>query len=325
MNEQNLVESPASEYLEYRDQVAAAVADLPHSKALAEALITDRNVLHLVYPDDVTGVSRIQVRQGHGPKSLDNDAIDTHFHAYLDTVINPQIRSGILTDGTHPGDYDDRKLRWSGAGVAGFWFRHQDIFTLEVGPTSYPRYRLDLDRHPLAALKLMQQGLEKYHDPYAYFARGIGVAVVPLTTDGSVYIGERSAHVDYPGVLNFVAGLATFYDRVEEINFYQDAQRELWEEIGVAMTLDERNTQFIGMSGNPLTGEVDLVFVVQTQMCDRYFQSGQWQEHSRLVRIGNKTEAEALLEQGRLPGAKEPKSLMFSSRFGLEYLVQKYW
>ncbi len=28
-----------------------------------------------------------------------------------------------------------------------------------------------------------------------------------------------------------------------------------------------------------LTGEADLVFVVQTTMCDRNFQSGEWEEH----------------------------------------------
>lgn len=79
------------------------------------------------------------------------------------------------------------------------------------------------------------------------------------------------------------------------------------------------------MSGSPMTGEVDLVFVVQTETPDRHFQSGQWEEHSRLVRIRSKTEAEALLEYGLLPGEQEPYSLMFSSRLGLEYLVQQHW
>ena len=317
--------SQKSEYLEYRDQLVRALSDLPQGKDLAEALIADRDFLHLVYPHEVAGVREIQVREGHGPKSLEDDGINTHFHAYLETVINPQIRSGVITDGTHLGDYDDRKLRWSGAGVAGFWSCNQDIFTLEVGPTSYPRYRLDLARSPLEVLKLMELGLETYQDPYAYFARGIGVAVVPLTTDGTVYIGERSAQVDCTGVLNFVAGWASFDPNIEKINFYEDAQRELSEEVGIAMTLDESNTKFIGISGNPVTGEVDLVFVVQTAISDRYFQSGKWEEHARLVRISNKSEAETLLEQGLLPGEPEPRSLMFSSRLGLEYLVQNHW
>ncbi|MDJ0898446.1 MAG: hypothetical protein QNJ55_06520 [Xenococcus sp. MO_188.B8] len=314
-----------AEYHEYREQLVAVLADLPQGKDLAEALIAGRDFLHLVYPHEVAGIKEIQVREGHGPKSLDDDEINTYFHTYLETVIKHQIRSGIITDGSCPGDFDDRKVRWSGTGVAGFWSRNQDILTLDVGVTSHLRYRLDLARSPLEALKLMGRGLENYQDPYAYFARGIGVAVVPLTTEGTVYIGERSAQVDSPGILNFVAGWATLSPNIAEINFYQDAQRELSEEVGITMTLDENNTKFIGISGNPVTGEVDLVFVVQTAMSDHYFQSGQWEEHERLVRIGNKSEAEALLEQGLLPQESEPRSLMYSSRFGLEYLVQNYW
>lgn len=313
------------EYLTSRDQVAVALADFPQGKTLAESIVMGRNYLHLIYPDEVAGVNQIQVREGHAPKSINDDSLDTNFHSYLEAVINPKINSGKLKDGTNPADYDDRKVRWSGAGVAGFWSQTNDIVTLEVGPTSYPRYCLDLVRSPLDALKLIKRGLETYQDPYAYFARGIGVAVIPLTTDGSVYIGERAAQVDCPGVLNFVAGLATFSSNIEEINFYQDAQRELLEEVGIAMNLDCNNTQFIGISGNPLTGEVDLVFVVQTEISDLYFQSGQWEEHTRLVRIGNQSEAEVLLENGLLPGESKPRSLMFSSRLGLEYLVQNHW
>ena len=313
------------EYLAYREQVVAALADLPQGKALSEALIAGRDFLHLIHPDQVAGITRIQVREGHGPQNLNDQPLDTQFHAYLETVINPQIRMGLLADGTEPRSYDDRKVRWSGAGVAGFWGSTQDTFTLEVGPTSYPQCRLDLTRSSLEALKLMMRGLTNYRDPYAYFARGIGVAVVPLTAEGHVYIGKRWNSSDYKGVLNFVAGWATFSPTVQDINFYQDAQRELGEEVNVVMTLNEANTRFIGMSGNPMTGEVDLVFVVQTEMSDRHFQSGQWEEHSCLVPIRSKAEAEALLERGLLPGEQESCTLMFSSRLGLEYLVQYHW
>ncbi len=317
--------SQTSEYFACRDAVVADLADLPQGKALSEALIAGCDFLHLIHPDEVAGVTKIQVQEGHGPPHLNDEPLDTQFHAYLEAVINPQIRIGFLADGTKPGSYDDRKVRWSGAGVAGFWSRIQDTFTLEVGPTSYPHCHLDLTRSSLSALKLMMRGLTTYHDPYAYFARGIGVAVVPLTTDGNVYIGKRLNSSDHTDVLNFVAGWATFSPTVQDINFYQDAQRELWEEVNVAMTLNDTNTRFVGMSGNPITGEVDLVFVVQTEMPDRHFRSGQWKEHSSLVRIRSKAEAEALLEYGLLPGEQGPCSLMFSSRLGLEYLVQHHW
>ncbi|MEL7038492.1 MAG: hypothetical protein AAFO04_23185 [Cyanobacteria bacterium J06592_8] len=317
--------SQTSEYLGCREQVVAALADLPQGKVLSEALMANRDFFHLISPHETTNITQIQVQEGHGPQNLDGEPIDTQFQAYLEAVINPQIRKGLLCDGSKPGSYDDRKVRWSGAGVAGFWSCSQNIFTLEVGPTSYPRCRLDITRSSLESLKLMLRGLNTYQNPYAYFARGVGVAVVPMTTEGHVYIGKRINSSDHTGVLNFVAGWATFSPTVQAINFYQDAQRELQEEVKVAMTLNETNTRFIGISGNPITGEVDLVFVVQTEMPDRHFQSGEWEEHSNLVGIRSKAEAEALLEQGRLPGEQEPCSLMFSSRLGLEYLVQSHW
>lgn len=313
------------EYFAYREKVVAALTDLPQGKALSEALIAGRDFVHLIHPIEVVGVTRIQVREGHGAQNLNDEPLDTQFHIYLETVVNPQIRTGMLTDGSIPGTYDDRKVRWSGAGVAGFWSCSQDTFTLEVGPTSYPQCRLDMTRSPLDTLKLMMRGLTNYHDPYAYFARGIGVAVIPLTADGHIYIGKRLNSSDHTGVLNFVAGWATFFPTVQDINFYQDAQRELKEEVNVAMTLNDKNTRFIGMSGNPLTGEVDLVFVVQTQMPDRHFHTDQWEEHSHLLPIRSKAEAEALLEYGMLPTEQEACSLMFSSRLGLEYLLQHHW
>ena len=66
-----MLESPlsqTSEYLACREQVIAAIADLPQGKALSEALIAGRDFLHWIHPDEVAGVTRIQVREGHGLK-----------------------------------------------------------------------------------------------------------------------------------------------------------------------------------------------------------------------------------------------------------------
>ena len=321
--------SQTTDYLHYRQKVITALTDLPQGNLLSEAIASGRDFLHLVNPDQVSGVTKIQVREGHSSQNLNDEPLNTQFQAYLETVIKPQIQSGLLSDRTESGSYDDRKVRWSGAGVAGFWERSQDTFILEVSPTSYPQCRLDITRSSLESLKLMLRGLTNYQDPYAYFARGIGVAVIPLTMDGNVYIGRRLNASDYTGVLNFVGGWATFSAISQNINFYQDAQQELWEEMKIAMTLNETNTRFVGISGHPITGEVDLVFVVQTEISDRHFesghQSGHWEEHSSLVRISNKTEAENLLEHGLLPEEKEPCNLMFSSRLGLEYLAKYHW
>jgi len=313
------------DYVDYCEQVASALVDFSKGSALAEALLQQRTFIHWVSYDEVSGVTDIKVKQGHGAHSLESEAISTEFQAYLETVLDPQIRLGILTDGSQPGSYDDRKVRWSGAGATGFWVRDENTLTLEIGPTSYPRCRLDMDRDPVDALKLMLRGLETYQDPYAYFARGMGVAVVPLTDSGHVYIGKRFHTSDYKNVLSFVSGWVTFSSNLNEINFYQDAQQELKEEIHLKIALNKTNTQFIGISGNPITGEVDLVFVTQTELTDEHFKSGHWPEHSSWYSIRNSADAELLLEKGRLSDEQETYDLMFSSRLGLEYLLQHYW
>ncbi|MGK7878675.1 MAG: hypothetical protein AB4060_01025 [Crocosphaera sp.] len=314
-----------SEYLTCREQLINALADLPEGELLSQALLADSDYFCLISPQQTVNITQIKVREGQGPQNMDDSPIDTKFQAYLESVINHQIEQGIISDGSQQGTYDDRKVRWSGPGVTGCWSCQEDTLTVEVGPTSYARYRLDLTRSPLETLKLMLQGLKTDQDPYVYFARAVGVAVIPITTEGHVYIGQRLNSSDYTGILNFVAGWSTFSAKVEEIDFYQDGQRELEEEMKVNMTLDTTNTRFAGVSGNPFTGEVDLVFVVQTEISDRHFQSDQWEEHSRLMGIHNKTEAENLLKYGLLPDSQKRWNLMFSSRLGLEYLVKYHW
>ncbi|MCM0588926.1 MAG: hypothetical protein KA716_01130 [Gloeotrichia echinulata DEX184] len=168
----------------------------------------------------------------------------------------------------------------------------------------------------------MLKGLEKYNDPFVYFARTMGITVIPITRQSSVYIGERSANVDCPGLLNFVAGLATFNEKPANINFYADAQQELEEEVGICVELNNSNTRFIGITGNPFTSENDLVFVVQTSVEEDHFESQRLSEHSRLVRLQNKSDAEKLLYEGLLPGENTKKDIAYASRIGLEYLVK---
>ncbi|XGB41666.1 MAG: hypothetical protein LVS60_15630 [Nodosilinea sp. LVE1205-7] len=315
----------ADDYIDYCEQVSSALAGFPKGSALAEALLQKRTFIYWISYDEISDVTDIKVKQGHGAHSLEAETINTEFQAYLETVIDPQIRLGILTNGAQPGSYDDRKVRWSGAGASGFWTQDKNTLILEVGPTSYPLCHLDIHRHPVDALKLMLRGLKTYQDPYAYFARGMGIVVVPLTNSGHVYLGKRSQTTDYKDVLSFISGWAKFSSNLNEINFYQDAQRELREEIHLKMILNKINTQFIGIAGNPITGEVDLVFVTQTELADEYFKSGDWPEHSNWYGICNSAEARLLLEEGRLSGKEETYDLMFSSRLGLEYLLQHHW
>lgn len=309
------------EFTQCLEKLVAKLANFPAGEVLAEALATGKDFITLLQHQEVKGITDIRTIEGQAPQNIVGEPVNTNFHEYVDSVIRPQIASGEISDGKQ-SKYDDRKVRWSGAGVRGNWFRRNEVLYLEVGPTTYPRYRQDIERTKIESLELMLKGLENYNDPFIYFARTMAVTVIPISRQGSIYIGERSSNVDCPGLLNFVAGLATFNEIQANINFYADAQRELEEEVGICMELNNSNTQFIGIAGNPFTSENDLVFIVQTSVDEDHFESQRLSEHSRLVRLKNKSDAEKLISQGLLPGEKTKKAIAYASRIGLEYLVK---
>ncbi|MFM7439180.1 MAG: hypothetical protein ACKO2V_11350, partial [Snowella sp.] len=156
------------------------------------SLQQNQDYIALLEHQEVGQIKAIYASYGQAPQNLQGEPISTLFQDYLRQVINSQIERGEITDGRNLGDYDDRKLRWSGAGVTGNWFYENQVLTLEIGPTTYPRYAQDLYRSKIDALKLMLRGLQNYQDPYAYFAKAIAVTIVPISVEGYVYIGERS-------------------------------------------------------------------------------------------------------------------------------------
>ncbi|WYL99393.1 MAG: NUDIX hydrolase [Gloeotrichia echinulata DVL01] len=309
------------EFTQCLEKLVAKLTNFSDGEVLVAALTMGKDYITLLQHQEVEGITEIRTIIGQAPQNLTGEPVNTNFHEYVDNIIQPQIASGEISDGKQ-SKYDDRKVRWSGAGVRGSWFRRNEILYLEVGPTTYPRYRQDIERTKTASLELMLKGLEKYNDPFVYFARTMGITVIPITRQSSVYIGERSANVDCPGLLNFVAGLATFNEKPANINFYADAQQELEEEVGICVELNNSNTRFIGITGNPFTSENDLVFVVQTSVEEDHFESQRLSEHSRLVRLQNKSDAEKLLYEGLLPGENTKKDIAYASRIGLEYLVK---
>jgi hypothetical protein len=313
------------EFNQVLEQVCQNVLSLPKGDQLIESLQQNQDYIALLDRQEVGEIKAICACYGRAPQNLQGEAISTLFHDYLQQVINPQIEQGEITDGRNPGDYDDRKLRWSGAGITGNWFIENQVLTLEIGPTTYPRYAQDLYRSKTDALKLMLKGVQNYQDPYTYFARAIAVTIVPISQEGYVYIGERSGNVDNPGLLNFVAGLATFQENLDKVNFYLDAQQELAEEVGIHSILNSENTKFIGIAGNPFTSETDLVFVTQTEQPDSYFKNVALSEHLRLVPLRNQSEVNQLLHHGLLPKESQKKAVTYGSRMALEYLANYHF
>lgn len=303
------------------EKLIAKLTTLPDGEVLAKALATEKDYIKLLQHQDIKGITEICTIAGQSAQNIVGEPVNTNFHEYVDNIIRPQIASGEISDGKQ-SKYDDRKVRWSGAGVRGNWFRRNEVLYLEVAPTTYPRYRQDIERSKINSLELMLKGLEKYNDPFVYFSRTMGVTVIPISRQGSIYIGERSSNVDCPGLLNFVAGLARFNEIPANINFYADAQQELAEEVGIYMELNSSNTQFVGIAGNPFTSENDLVFIVETSVDEDHFESRKLSEHLRLVGLKDKSDAEKLLNEGFLPGENTKKAIAYGSRIGLEYLVK---
>lgn len=313
------------EFHKYLEQINREVSSLTKGDHLVAALAKNGDYIELLGWSEVGNITAIRAVVGDAPQSLTQEATPTNFYSYLHQVIQPQISKGEISDGSKLGDYDDRKLRWSGAGVTGYWVCENQVLSLEIGPTTYPRYSQDLHRSKTDALKLILRGLQNYGDPYAYFSKAIGVTVIPISQSGYIYIGGRSRNVDSPGLLNFVAGLASFQENLEKVNFYADIQQELQEEIGIYLDLNPANTQFVGIAGNPFTSETDLVFVTQTHVPETHFETFPLVEHSQLIGLSNKAEVNKLLQEGLLPGENGKKAIAYGSRMGLEYLLSHHF
>lgn len=298
----------------------SALDNKPFWSPLKDALQAGNSCVNWLTIDAPNSVMAIGFEAGHGSHTVQDIDVDTNFQSYLVHVLQPLIIKGVISDGRDPGSFDDRKLRWSNTTGIDLFDPESHTVKLSVGPTWFQQCQADIQRTPVDALNLMLHGLETHGDPYACFARGMGIVVVPLTRDGHAFIGRRSKTTEYSNAYCFVAGWASFDSDICNIDPYRDLERELREEICYPSSVQPQSCQFIGLAGHPLTSEVDLVFVAQTDLSDNHFAQGQWPEHASWQAIRNRAEAQQLLD-----GVDERCDVMFSSRFCLHYLINNYW
>lgn len=259
------------------------------------------------------------LKKGNGRQSA-QQSLDISFDNYLANVVTPEVNAYKAKHPNHP--FDDRKFR-----LHDFDFKNENgeqNIVLSLGPSMYQEYQENANHTKMEAMALMLKGLEVAGEPYHFFAKTLGVTVVVVSAEQSVYLGERSADVDYAGVLGFVGGTAIFHQDLSEVDFTNDIRQELMEEIGLQVS-KEADFQFIGIAGGTFTSELDLMFLYQSNMPNTFFENCNLTEHQRLVGIHNREEAQILLEQGHFKNDKRPKSLLYATRFGLKYLVNNYW
>ena len=308
-----------------KDKLVKELEGIYGGRDLAASLSEGRDFIHLITP--ASDIRNVSFSKGNGPQNIENP-IDTSFNSFYNEVILPQIESGKLGDGIKT-KFDDRKVRLDDSGVVPVYTLVNEVFRLKVGPTDYMRFKEDSKRSDEENLALMLRGVQENGKPWKYFAKPLGVAVLPVTKDGHVYIGERLGNVDRPGLLCSVAGQMTFNEDVNKISALADEQKELKEEFGIEMKLDSENTRFAGISAFPKLGDADVVLAVKTDVPDAYFDSGDWmkkvseREHKSLVPIKRKDDAEILLNEGRLPNGSRKYEMIYSTRLGLEYLARK--
>jgi hypothetical protein len=163
------------------EKISQQITSLPKGDRLLEVLSQNQDYITLLDLEEIGDIRVIRADYGMASQDLGGEAIATNFHDYLDQVIHPKIARGEITDGSRSGDYDDRKARWSGSGITGRWRVENRILFLDIGPTIYPDYALDLQRDKTEALQVILRGLVEYRDPYAYFSKAIGITVVPIS------------------------------------------------------------------------------------------------------------------------------------------------
>ena len=294
---------------------------LPLQKAI------DQQLGFVNWTESYINISRLKVSfsKGNGSYTHDNNIIDRSFHNYRKHILKPLIDQQIISDGTRPGSFDDQKYRWSDTKFSSLVDITTQELKLSIGPTWYQQCQQDIQRSYIEAIQLMLAGLDSYSDPYAYFARGMGIVAIPITREGNAFVGTRSNTLEYANHLSFVGGWLSFSSNPNEVNVYHDLERELHEEIFYSESLNVNNTILVGLSGHPFTAETDLVFLVKTNLSDDHFIRGDWPEHKEWFPIGNKFEAKRLLYDGFVRGSKSKFDLMFSTKMGLHFLANNWW
>ncbi len=266
----------------------------------------------------------LKVTEGHGRGNS-----ETHFQpTFKDKVseFDAQVSAGKM----EPRDW---KCRYDGhtwpdvppiVGVE----RTERILSLAIGPTSWGEWREDYKRSEEDATVLQKLGETKHQNQGFYLSNGLGAAVLTMTTEGDIVVGVRKSD-SYDGAIHGAAGWMTFDRDISKINPFNDAYRELNEELAVQRD-SVSALDLVGLVAYPKTWEADFVFVARTSKERDYFTSGAWKdavdarEHRDLVVLANPSEIRHLLGGGKAPVGDKKYEVLASTAYGLEVLAE-HW
>lgn len=291
------------------------------NQALCHALETKKNyypALQLTRALNARRDGWLQLQSGPGmAQTAISRPLD--FNTYLTDVVMPIVKTYKQQHPQHP--YDDRKFRLNRFSLS----PDQEQLQLELGPTVYQQYRADIERPRTEALDRMLLGLQAAGDPYHFFSKMLGITVIILSKEGYAFIGERVEQIDHPGLFQFVAGAATFHADLRQVDFWEDVKTEILQETGWEKVIDQPILQFIGIAGQTYTSELDLVFLMPTELEAAYFEHPTLSEHKRMLCIQTTCQARQLMEYQLFIGIDADAGLLYPAHFGLSYLLQYHW
>lgn len=223
----------------------------------------------------------------------------------------------------------DLKCRYDGHSRWKSATKGRSFLTINIGPTSWHEWKQDYNRSPGQAEALQKLGLKEDGDRGHYLSNCLGAAIITMAKEGDVIVGVRKSD-SYDGAIHCAAGWMTFNRNVKKINPFDDARRELNEEL--AIPRDSISAlHLIGLVAYPKTLEADFVFLAKTDKEREYFTSGAWKEavdvkeHRDLVVLDHPEKINRLLREGKVvSGAEKTYEVLPSTAYGLEMLAQ-YW
>jgi 8-oxo-dGTP pyrophosphatase MutT (NUDIX family) len=242
--------------------------------------------------------------------------------SFLNYFLAPMIECGAIGDGVK-SRWDDRKFRFSSASLQG------EVLEIKLGITHYNECFDCRSINADERTRLFAKGRKmKNPDPYAFFTRGCGIEVTPITADGSIFLGRRKTQEEasgYSGELAAVNGWVNYRGDLGAVNFEEDVLRELMEELGIREK-DISRLSFAGVYSSPLESDTDFAYLAQTKLPDTFFSSGQYkgrrkdEEHGELVRVKSFRDMRQLLETGGVEGCEGRFNVLYSLRASLEQI-----
>ena len=270
-------------------------------------------------PDQING-KNIVFTKGRGRACPDDEGLPLFYDDVLNELF-PKLRAEKQMAYGEGSKFDDRKYRLNQPTIV-----HGSVI-IPLGLVDYHKARDDIFRSNEGNFDLQQLGVFDFGDKWAYFARTLGVAFIPITKEGSVFVGGRLSPL-YTGWLNGAAGNNEFRGDPCLDHFKEQAITELRQEFGHELMLLEE-PRLVGIASHAVKGDADTVWVGRIDAPDSYFLSGKWLEQrvdvehgSNLVRINSVGDRDKLLREGKLNG-QSFAGIMHSTRLGLESLMVK--